>query len=86
MLLQGEMTEFGVDWEGPTPSSEWDGPIPNELCELVEVPETELPLSNEDYIELRNTINPLQDSEYHGVDLYIQTLSLIAEKLGEPCA
>lgn len=49
------------------------------------MPETELPLPNDDYAELRRTVNPLQESEYHGVDLYMQTLAFIAEKVREPC-
>jgi phage pi2 protein 07 len=67
--------------KGPTPSAEWDGPCSSESYETVEVPETELLLSNDDYAELRRRVNPLQESEYNGVDLYMQTLAFIAKKL-----
>lgn len=75
------MAQFGIDWEGPTPSNEWDGSSPNETAGSVEVPDTRIPLSNDEYTELSQTVNPLQDSEYHGVDLYLNTLAFIAEKI-----
>ena len=42
------------------------------------MPETELPLPNDDYAELRRTVNPLQESEYHGKEEFFFLLYCIA--------
>ena len=54
LLFFKEVEEYGVDW---------DGPIPGEVDMDVEavVPETNSPISQEDYDELFHTINPLRD-------------------------
>ena len=57
-----EVKEYGVDW---------DGPIPGEVdmdVEAVVVPETNSPISQEDYDELFRTINPLRESNFYGTD------------------
>lgn len=79
-----ELTDFGVDWEGPTPSSEWDGPMQNESQPFVDSPDTASPLTNDDCLKLRRRINPLLELKFHGVDLFMQTLSFIHDKLERP--
>lgn len=43
----------------------------------VEVPPTNLALSDEQLAELQSSVNPLDDSDEFGVDLYLRTLDLI---------
>ena len=45
------------------------------------VPETELPMNETQAEELRRLIDPLQDSLYHGVDIYLEVLSYLDERL-----
>ena len=45
--------------------------------EAVVVPETGIPISPESYEELTANVDPLSDSEFHGVDIYLQTLKFI---------
>lgn len=48
--------------------------------EHVHVEDVHNPLTATDYLELKRTINPLQDSNCNGVDLYIKTLQFVYEK------
>ena len=43
------------------------------------VPETELPINDTQAEELRRLIDPLRDSLYHGVDIYMEVLSYLDE-------
>ena len=45
------------------------------------MPETELPINETEAEELRRLIDPLRDSLYHGVDIYIEVLSFLDECL-----
>lgn len=55
---------------------EWDGPI-NDDVGTVEVPSTECPLQNETWELLSASIDPLNISDVHGVDIYLETIRLI---------
>jgi len=65
-----DIENYGIDWEGPSPSEEWGGPL-GSADESVVIPETSLPLSLETYEELARTIDPCQYSEFQGVDIYM---------------
>lgn len=54
--------DYGVDWAGPV-SSEDD-------C-IVEIPNTPCPLTALQYEQLKAEVNPLEESDTYGVDLYI---------------
>jgi len=71
-----DIENYGIDWEGPSPSEEWGGPL-GSTDESVVMPETSLPLSLETSEELARTIDPCQYSEFQGVDIYMQTLTFI---------
>ena len=43
----------------------------------VEVPETNIPLSDESFQTLSSTVDPLRVSDVYGVDLYLETVSLL---------
>eukprot|EP00794_Sanderia_malayensis_P000785 gene785-75_t len=63
--------EFGIDWEGPPPNKEWDGPA----NEQVHVPGIVLPDHFHHAVE---DINPLENSDFHGVDIYMRVLDRIS--------
>ncbi|KAL9966237.1 hypothetical protein ACROYT_G024284 [Oculina patagonica] len=68
---------YGVDFDGPHPSEEYDGPIFSNETSSVEVPQTEMPITEEARQQLR-TINPLRDSEVYGVDIYAEVLQILS--------
>ena len=68
---------YGVDFDGPHPSEEYDGPISSSETSSVEVPQTEMPITTEVRHQLR-TINPLEESEVYGVDIYLEVLEILS--------
>ena len=69
---------YGIDFNGPHPAEEYDGPSPSNETSSVEVPQTEMPITQEAYQHLRRTINPLRDSEFYGVDIYAEVLQIFS--------
>ena len=67
------MTDYGTDWNSPSPS----GDILEDR-EVV-VPETNLPLDEVEIENLQRLIDPLRNSEYHGVDIYADVLAFFDE-------
>ena len=47
----------------------------------LEVPETNCPLNMEQFQELRESVNPLRQSIYYGVDCYLEVLQFILNRL-----
>ena len=66
--------DYGIDYDGPHPSQEYDGPS----NETVEVPVTEMSISQEDYQRLATSINPLRESDFYGVDIYADVLQIVS--------
>lgn len=66
---------FGIDWNGPLPVEE------SMDDEGVTVPDTQCPLSSSDFAELQRIIDPLGCSNNHGADIFIETLSFVAQSL-----
>ena len=73
-LFQINFENYGIDWDGPVVQEVGDN-------NHVEVPETNCPLSMEQFQELRETVNPLRQSIYHGVDCYLEVLQFILNRL-----
>lgn len=71
-VQEGEIISYGIDFDGPLPSEEYDGETFNE--ESVEVPEIPCPLSRESYDVFKSQINPLDHSDCYGVDLYLKAV------------
>ena len=65
-----EMAYYGVEEAGIVPSQSEDS-------EGVQIPPVSFPLSDAQLTTLRNTVNPLTDSDSYGIDLYQLTLTLI---------
>lgn len=70
--LQGQWHEYGIDWDGPLPDE-------NDDYAQVEVPETRNPLSEDNFHELVQTIDPLSASESYGADIYLSVVSFLSE-------
>ena len=68
---------YGIDFDGPHPAEEHDGP--NSEAASVEVPQIAMPITQGTYEQLSRTINPLRDSEFYGVDIYADVLQIINE-------
>ena len=63
LLMYQDWSRYGIDWEGPLAQGD-----SNE--ELV-VPDVANPLSNRDFDDLLEHVNPLAHDEGYGIDLYI---------------
>ena len=61
------MHNFDTDWESPVSQ---DINSDNH----VDVPETNFPINVEQLNELRENIDPLWHSNFHGIDCYLETL------------
>lgn len=75
LKFQGEWQEYGIDWDGPVPEE----PVEDDIS--VEVPETSNPLSDEQFQELSNRINPLRISNNYGIDIYLEVVSFVVNGL-----
>ncbi|XP_019858930.1 PREDICTED: uncharacterized protein LOC109587130 isoform X2 [Amphimedon queenslandica] len=74
---QNALPFFGIDWNGPLTETEDE--------EHVHVPVVDNPLTPEDYNELCHTVSPLDPSDSLGVDLYLNVLQFICQKLNIEC-
>jgi hypothetical protein len=61
----------GVDWDVADVSS----------ADSVEVPEVPAPTSQNGLRELNEVIDPLKESDCHGIDIYIETLEYIWNRI-----
>ena len=71
--MQINPENFGINWEGPVTTEEESN--------HVEVPETMVPLGENAWLELQQNIDPKRPSAYHGVDIYMEVLQFITERL-----
>ena len=71
------MDNYGIDWDGPVPTEV------NELGNenLVNVPETNCPLGMEQLNLLRQNIDPLRQSNCHGIDCNLEYLQFLMNEL-----
>ena len=72
MFITQNFADYGVDWDSPCPVE-----VTDEID--VVVPATEIPINENEEEELRRLSDPLRDSLYHGVDIYIEVLSFLNE-------
>jgi len=61
--------EYGIDDDGPVPLEDSDEPV--------EVPPTGITLTQNFQQQLQVTIDPLRDSDCHGVDIYLAVVDFI---------
>ena len=75
---QVDLNGYGIDWDGPLPSQEWDGQHQDDN-RTVEVPCTLFPLSQHVLEHLQRTIDPLRNTQYHGVDIYMEVVCILEQ-------
>ena len=68
---------YGIDFDGPLPSDEFDGTLSLNETEHVAVPQNEMSITSDTYHQLSRSINPLRDSEFYGVDIYLEVLQFV---------
>lgn len=76
---QVDSNSYGIDWDGPLPSQAWDGQHEDD-CRTVEVPSTSFPLSQAVLDHLQKTIDPLRNTQYHGVDIYLEVVCILGQE------
>lgn len=76
-LPEEDMLSFGIDYDGPLPSNEYDGNTWNDFS--VQVPEIPCPLSNTAFNRMKCTVDPLEVSSCYGIDIYIKSLEIVDE-------
>ena len=72
--LQEEIEHFGIDWDGPVAEQ-------SELDQSVDVPELRNAISFQREQELRQLINPLEESDCYGLNIYMQTVRFVVGSL-----
>lgn len=71
--LSQDWSQYGIDWEGPLAQG-------NSNEELV-VPDIANPLSNRDFDDLLEHVNPLAYDEGYGIDLYICACTFVSARV-----
>ena len=72
------MNAYGIDWDGPASSQEWDGRVEDDSV-TVEVPATFFPLDAHDLEVLSRQVDPTEHSMYYGVDICLNALSFLQQ-------
>ena len=70
--IQTQVAHIGIDWDGPLP---YDGD------NTVQVDPPGQPLCCADYQDLCNNVNPLQQSTEYGVEVYSATIRYVYSKI-----
>ena len=78
-LLQDEAAQYGIDWHGPLPNSEWAGDNARlDESVIVDVPDITLAfLTRNVYHQLVQQFNPLNESRSFGLDIYLQVVAFL---------
>ena len=71
------MLSFGIDYDGPLPSNEYDRDTCNDFS--VQVPEIPCPLSNTVFNRMKCAVDPPEESSCYGIDIYIKSLEIMDE-------
>lgn len=77
--LQEAIEHYGIDWDGPLADQA-------ELDQSVDVPELQDIISYQSEQELRQLINPLQESDCCGLNIYMETLQFVQRVTEVPLA
>ena len=67
---------YGLGFDGPHQSEEYDGPISSYEISSVEVPQNKIAVTAE--AQQLRTINLLQDSVVYGVDIYAEGFQILS--------
>lgn len=63
---------FGIDSDGPVPIN-----VVSDNYVHVEVPNTEIEMNEEQKMQLKSLVEPLENSDSYGIDLYIQVRNFL---------
>ena len=64
---------YGIDWNAPFSNEE--------SADSVIVPVTDCPLSPADLAQLHTVVNPLAETDDHGINHYITTIHFVQSKI-----
>lgn len=73
-----DLNAYGIAWDGPAPSEEWDGIFEDDSV-IVQVPETFCPHDSQGVQALARQVDPAEPSMYYGVDIYLNALSFMQQ-------
>lgn len=73
-----ELNLYGVDWEGPLPSEQYNAMI-NDMA--VVVPELLFDIPDDVTMDVKARVDPLAESDSNGIDLYLWVRSLVRNAL-----
>ena len=79
---QVSFNDYGIDWDGPLPGQEWDGSHEEDDTNIA-VPSTPCPLRQQELEQLQRIVNPLRDSQYYGVDIYMEVVYILEQSLSD---
>ena len=65
-----DVTSYGIDWDVPTRHLE-------SRDDLIEVPRIECPITEMEFNELCESIDPLKESSDHGIDIYLDSRNFL---------
>lgn len=71
IVSENNLHDFGIDGDGPVPYPVVDNSL--------QVPESNVNLTDEQWQQVRNAINPLTDDGNHGCHLFLQTVNIIRQ-------
>lgn len=72
MCIQ-DLNDFGIDPDGPVPDPD--------NADALHLTDVENPLSEEDFTQLQQQINPLQEDDMYGINIYISTCLFVSERV-----
>lgn len=61
---------YGIDWDGPLPQEYQD-------ADQVDVPQSQCPLTEDQYDQLQSNVSPLAESSNYGIDLFLECVSFV---------
>ena len=73
-----DLNAYGIDWDGPASSEEWDGIVEDDSV-IVGAPETFCALDSQGIQALARQVNPVEPSMYYGVDIYLNALAFLQQ-------
>ena len=62
LQVESDWENYGIDW---------DGPVAEEELSIIDVPVAQCPISDGDFQLLQRVINPDNDSDHYGIELYL---------------
>ena len=71
LLYVGNMWDFQEESDWEDFGIDWDSPVAEEEPNIIDVPMTQCPVNDGDFQLLGRDVNPDNDSDHYGIELYI---------------